>query len=163
MDTGVRYFLLQWMQQFRALQWVSAKTFLMLCVCVFAGLTVWAWRTASMERKSALQAPPFLRCAWVFALALMLLFTPHYPWYILWLVPFLTLVPNVTLLTYVLGFFYLFTTALADPGPKMFLLNKILYGGTLLAMLADGVLWRWPLHRRLHPQYGLNTRDEVKA
>ncbi len=72
--------------------------------------------------------------------AMMLLFSPHYPWYIVWLVPLLLLAPSLPLLAYVLGFFYLFTTQLADPGPKMFLLNEILYGGTALMML---VAWAW--------------------
>jgi alpha-1,6-mannosyltransferase len=36
-----------------------------------------------------------------------------------------------------MGFFYLFTTDLADPGPKMFLLNEMLYGITFAAF----ILW----------------------
>ena len=58
----------------------------------------------------------------------MLLFSPHYAWYILWLVPFFTLLPLLPGLGYIMGFFYLYTTALAAPGPKMFLANEILYG-----------------------------------
>jgi alpha-1,6-mannosyltransferase len=76
------------------------------------------------------------------------LFSPHYPWYIAWLVPFVCLIPELPLMAYVLGFFYLFTTELADPGPKMFLLNEILYGGLLgMVLLQVLVLRRWPLRR----------------
>ena len=57
----------------------------------------------------------------------MLLFSPHYAWYVIWLVPFFTLLPLLPGIGYVIGFFYLYTTALAEPGPKMFLANEILY------------------------------------
>jgi hypothetical protein len=87
--------------------------------------------------------PAFLRAAMMLAFAMMLLFSPHYPWYIAWLVPFLVLVPNLPLLTYLVAFFYLFTTALAAPGPKMFLLNKILYGAVAVAFLLALLLRRW--------------------
>jgi hypothetical protein len=77
----------------------------------------------------------------------MFLFSPHYPWYIIWLIPFFTLMPNLPILTYLMAFFYLFTTALADPGPKMFLLNKILYGAVLLGCIIHLITQRWPWHR----------------
>jgi hypothetical protein len=78
----------------------------------------------------------------------MLLFSPHYPWYIAWLVPFLTLVPDITVFAYVCGFFYLCTTAIAvGYGPQQFLLNKILYGGVTIAFLLDIAVRRWPIYR----------------
>jgi hypothetical protein len=49
-----------------------------------------------------------------------------------------------------MAFFYLFTTELADPGPKMFLLNEILYGFVAVVMVLQWtVLRRWPLRRML--------------
>ena len=93
---------------------------------------------------------PFLLPALALAWALMLLFSPHYPWYIAWLIPFLCLLPNLPLAAYILGFFYLCTTALAvGAGPKQFLLNQILYGGLLLATLLHLALRRWPPYRQL--------------
>jgi hypothetical protein len=82
-------------------------------------------------------------------LAMMLLFAPHYSWYIVWLVPFFVLVPNLPLLAYLMMFFYMFTTALADgSAPKMFVLNTYLYGVVALAVaLQVLVLQRWPLRR----------------
>ena len=66
----------------------------------------------------------------------MFLFSPHYPWYIIWLIPFFTLVPNLPILTYLMAFFYLFTTQLADGTPtQMFILNKILYGAVTIAVV----------------------------
>jgi hypothetical protein len=77
--------------------------------------------------------------------ALMLLFSPHYPWYIVWLIPFFALTPSPTLLMYLMMFFYMFTTALADGTPgKMFVLNRILYGAVAGAfVLQMTVLRRW--------------------
>jgi EamA domain-containing membrane protein RarD len=60
--------------------------------------------------------------------------------------------PNLPILTYLLGFFYLYTTALAEPGPKMFLANEILYAAVLAAFLIQLAMKRWPLHRTLFVQ-----------
>jgi hypothetical protein len=93
-------------------------------------------RKAQAERKAS--APKFLQAAMLLGLAMMLLFAPHYPWYIVWLAPFLVLVPNLPLLAYVMMFFYMFTTALADgSAPKMFVLNEWLYGVVAAAVVAQ--------------------------
>jgi alpha-1,6-mannosyltransferase len=95
----------------------------------------------------------FLAPAFALTAALMFLFSPHYAWYIIWLVPFFTLMPNLPILTYLLGFFYLYTTALAEPGPKMFLANEILYAAVFAAFIIQLALKRWPLHRTLFVQH----------
>ncbi|HEX3373345.1 MAG TPA: glycosyltransferase family 87 protein [Edaphobacter sp.] len=102
----------------------------------------------------------FLPPAFALAAALMFLFSPHYAWYIIWLVPFFTLMPNLPILTYLLGFFYLYTTALAEPGPRMFLANEILYAAVLAAVILQLALNRWPLHRTLfvQPSAGSESR-----
>jgi alpha-1,6-mannosyltransferase len=128
-------------------------------VAVMGGISVWAWRFATVETlkvapddksrspsrttESNAKTPAYLRAAMMLAFAMMLLFSPHYAWYIVWLIPFFALTPNPPLLAYLMGFFYLFTTALADPGPKMFLLNEILYGGVAAVMLLHWVERRW--------------------
>ena len=140
MASGARYFLLDLAHHIRGLQNIPAAVFLIFSALIFGVLTVWAWRTASPKAnqetlfaaslKTQLQphqAAAFLRPAFALAGALMLLFSPHYAWYILWLVPFFTLVPILPALGYLMGFFYLYTTALASPGPPMFVANEILY------------------------------------
>ena len=78
----------------------------------------------------------------------MLLFSPHYPWYIAWLVPFLVLMPSLTVTAYVAGLFYLCTTALATGfGPPQFKLNEILYGTVLIALVVEVPLRRLPATR----------------
>jgi alpha-1,6-mannosyltransferase len=139
LETGNRYFLLDFVRKYAQLPDLSTTVFFVFCALVFAGITVWALRSGfgSRGRRDSFLAPAFALAA-----ALMLLFSPHYAWYILWLIPFFTLQPNLPTLAYLTGFFYLYTTELADPGPKMFLLNTILYGLTLAAR-------RWPYHRKL--------------
>ena len=78
----------------------------------------------------------------------MLLFSPHYAWYIVWLIPFFAAMPNLPTLVYLMGFFYLYTTAYAMPGPGTFFLNKVLYAATLAAFAIWIAMRRWPLHRR---------------
>jgi len=170
-ETGTRYFLLELVQHVRGLGGVPVAAFLVFCGVVFVALMVWAWKKATAEvcvpvsgsavapsrdahisesRYGApeVAAPEFLKVGMAFAFALMLLFSPHYPWYIVWLIPFFTLVPNLPVLVYLMMFFYMFTTPLADGTiPNMFIVNKILYGAVLVAWSASLALKRWPVGR----------------
>ncbi|WP_433963945.1 glycosyltransferase 87 family protein [Tunturiibacter gelidiferens] len=156
--TGARYFLLELAQQVPGLHGISARAYFVFCAAVFAGIVWWCWRIAGSrgsDRKRPFASDGvagFLPPAFGLASALMFLFSPHYAWYIVWLVPFFTLMPNLPILTYVLGFFYLYTTALAEPGPKMFLVNKIIYVSVFAAFIIELVFRRWPIHRRLFVQ-----------
>jgi alpha-1,6-mannosyltransferase len=130
-----------------------------------AGGVVW-WAFAQPREPHSSPGPfsstadaAFLRQAFALAAALMFLFSPHYAWYILWLVPFFTLMPNLPILIYLLGFFYLYTTALAVPGPKMFLANEILYAAVVAAFLIQLAMKRWPVHRALFVQH--STASEL--
>ncbi len=153
-DSGSRFFLLDYAHTFGSLANLPKWSFLLLCAVVLGVLTLWAWRYATGEtyvagRSGRRQTPHFMRAAGMLAFALMLLFSPHYAWYNLWLLPFMVLAPSLPLFTYVLGFFYGYTTALADPGPKMFLLNERLYGVVAISFLLHFALKRWPLWPRL--------------
>ncbi len=89
-----------------------------------------------------------IRCGFVIATALMLLFSSHYPWYYLWLLPFLSLIPYVPMLYFSTACFYLYTTQLANPGPAMYYMFEWLYGTTALVAL-------WCMARKafaLHPR-----------
>jgi len=158
MKSGERYFFLELMHHTPGLRWMSAGFYLALCAVALAALCLWCWQTccrgvATPAQTKAFGLPQradFLMPAFSLALALMLLFSPHYPWYVAWLIPFFTLVPGLGVFTYVNMLFYLCTTAIAvGSGPEQFLLNKILYATTLLAIVLEIVLRRWPVHRRL--------------
>jgi hypothetical protein len=141
-ESGARYFLLELAQRVPGLHGLPTAAFYLVCATTFAALTAWSLKVAMDPGGSA-----FLRPAFALAVALMLLFSPHYAWYIIWLVPFFTLVPNLPVLAYLTGFFYLYTTALAEPGPKMFLANEYLYALVLGASILQIVLKKWPVHR----------------
>jgi len=160
LDSGTRYFLLELAQRVRGLERLPVSVYMLFCVAVLGGISVWAWRFATMEsfgletkgrsrfpagmtERKANTSPAYLRATMMLAFAMMLLFSPHYAWYIVWLIPLFALTPSLPLLAYLMGFFYLFTTALADPGPKMFLLNKILYGGVAAVMVLHALERRW--------------------
>jgi len=105
-----------------------------------------AWRRQA-EQRGAGEFTTALRVCMGLAFAMMLLFSPHYPWYIVWLVPFFTLLPRWTLLAYLMAFFYGFTTRYANPGPLLFLLDKWLYGAVALAFAVQWAWVRWDVGR----------------
>jgi alpha-1,6-mannosyltransferase len=151
MATGSRYFLLELAQRIPGLGNLTTTAYLIFCAAIFTAILWWCWRITAQPEPEGKSA--FLRPAFALAAALMFLFSPHYAWYIIWLVPFFTLMPNLPVLTYLLGFFYLYTTALAEPGPKMLLANEILYAAVFAAFLIQLIFKRWPLHRALFVQH----------
>ncbi len=158
MASGARYFLLELARGIPGLHGIRTGGFLVFTALICGALTAWCWRSCCAARSRANSAVArafrlpeetgFLVPACVIAFAMMLLFSPHYPWYAAWLVPFLALVPTLTVFTYVCGFYYLCTTPLAvSPDPSQPMLNQILYGAVLLAFLLELGLRRWPVRR----------------
>ena len=143
--TGARYFLLDLVRRAPGMAAVPVWVFYGFCGAVFAGLGVWAWRVGSRP-GSAFLGPAFGSCV-----ALMLLFSPHYAWYVIWLVPFFALRPNLAVLVYLMGFLCRFTTMWALPGPKIFVMNEWLYGATGVGYLV------WMGWRRWAPMRKANT------
>lgn len=167
-DTGTRFFLLEWVQAQALGRWVTVHVYLLFCAVVLGAIALWAWRHASIESFTGgvaaakglhfLRPPAFVRAAAMLGLAMMLLFSPHYPWYVAWLVPLFALAPSFPLLAYVCAVFYGFTTQWADPGPKFFFLNKGLYGTVLLAIVLHLLLRWWRAQRGL-----TSSRDQSPA
>lgn len=160
MTTGERYFLLEQAQH--VLHSLSSGAFTVFAALVLLALTAWAWQVATPRNS-----PPaaFLPPAFGLACALMLLFSPHYPWYVAWLIPFLVLIPSLPIFAYTLGLFYLCTTALAvGSGPKQFLLNQYLYSAVLIALLLEVALRRLPYTRTwFQPSMASLTLHELRA
>ncbi len=150
LDSGTRYFLLDEVHSARGMEDVPKWAYLLFCACVMGWITWWCWRNATVEPlgdDARVQRPAFVRGATMLALALMLLFSPHYAWYIAWLVPLLVVFPNWVTLAYICAFFYGFTTQWADPGPKMFVLNSWIYCAVGWAFAIQVVWNRWDLTR----------------
>lgn len=160
--TGSRYFLLELSQRLPGMRDLSTSVYMVFVAAVCAALVWWcwkichsshtgAWTTALLQSFQLPRDAAFLLPSFAMALALMLLFSPHYPWYLAWLVPFLTLIPNLTVMAYVCAFFYMCTTSLATGyGPSQFMLNEIVYALLSLAAcleVAVRVKWRQILVR----------------
>ncbi len=159
MESGTRYFLLEYARTRLGMGWLPNAVYYGLCALVMGAIAWWCWRRATLEtsvvaKDQALRGedepgvwatPAFVRGAGALAFAMMLLFSPHYPWYVLWLVPFMVLAPSLPMYTYVLGLWFGLTTALAEPGPKMFLMNECLYLAVAASFGMQWVLRRWPV------------------
>jgi hypothetical protein len=125
---------------------MSNNAFLGFAGLVMLTLVVWTWRTAC--RPDAAPAA-FLKPALCIAFATMLLFSPHYPWYVAWLIPLVVLAPSLTVFTYICALFVLCTTRWATgTGAPQFYLNEVLYATTLIAAAAEVALYRIPASRR---------------
>lgn len=152
-DTGSRYFLLDYAHTLPGLHGVPVMVYMAGCAAVFGSILLWAWRkglwqsVGDVADGSLGELPLALRAGMGMAFAMMLLFSPHYPWYIVWLLPFFTLLPRWAVLGYWTAFFYGFTTRYANPGPLLFQLNKWLYAAVALGFVMQWAWTRWNMRR----------------
>ncbi len=146
MANGTRYFPLEFLQHLPGLHALSNTAYLAASALIFIALLAWTWRRACQPTspRTAFFAP-----ALYLAFAMMLLFSPHYPWYVAWLIPLVVLCPSLTVLTYICTFQYLCYTALATgSGAPQFHLNEILYASTIAAAVIELTLYRIPATAR---------------
>jgi alpha-1,6-mannosyltransferase len=132
LESGSRYFLLTFARQKLSWQGLPTGAFYAFAGLLLLGLAIWAW----LRREATPLAT--VRACFLIAAALMLLFSSHYPWYYLWLLPFVCVLPYVPMLYFVTACFYLYTTSLANPGPAMYYMFEWLYGTTALLALWCG-------------------------
>jgi hypothetical protein len=159
-ESGSRYFLLQILERLPGLEHTSVPAYLVVLLLAFAGLAVLVWR--SSNRNPARSPAPFwtttfhlpehasfLPGAMFLAFAMMLAFSPHYPWYVAWLIPFFVLLPNLPVFAYTLGLFYFSATSLGAGTPEaQYRLNCILYTIVLIAAMVEMFL-RLRQHRSI--------------
>ena len=145
MESGARYFVLEFARTRLGMGSLPNGAFYAMCAGVMGAIVWWCWQRASVERMGLGEgkSPAFVRGAGALALAMMLLFSPHYPWYVVWLLPFMVLAPRLPMYVYVLGLWFGLTTGLALPGPKMFLMNERLYACVAAAFAVEWGLRRW--------------------
>jgi hypothetical protein len=145
METGTRYFPLEFAQHLPGLHNLSNNAFLLFAALIMLALVLWTWRTACQPHAAP---AAFLKPAMCLAFAMMLLFSPHYPWYVAWLIPLVVLTPSLTVFTYICTLFVMCTTrwATGSGGPQ-FYLNEILYATTAIAAIIELALYRIPATR----------------
>jgi alpha-1,6-mannosyltransferase len=137
LESGSRYFLLTLARHTWSWETLPTGAFYVFAALLLLGLALWAFFRSEPSNEAA------IRANFVIAAALMLLFSSHYPWYYLWLLPFVSVLPYVPMLYFITACFYLYTTSLANPGPAMYYMFEWLYGTTALL-----VLWCGAMHSR---------------
>jgi alpha-1,6-mannosyltransferase len=154
-QTGARYFLLQLIQRFPGLQHTPTGFYLGAVFLMLSVLAVLSWKASnyqSDQREASFWArtfriprsASFLPGALFISFALMLAFSPHYPWYVAWLIPFGVLLPNAPVFAYTLGLFYLSATPLgAGTLVSQYRLNCFLYAGVFLLIVFEVVVRIW--------------------
>jgi alpha-1,6-mannosyltransferase len=140
LESGSRYFLLTLARHGLHWEGIPSAAFYGFAAVLLLGLALWAF--CGVETGGEAGARATVRYAFVIATALMLLFSSHYPWYYLWLLPFLSVIPYTPMLYFTTACFYLYTTQLANPGPAMYYMFEWLYATV-------GLLALWCLAVRL--------------
>jgi len=123
---------------------LSAMAYVCLAGLILGGLALFV----SLRRGNG--EGGYLVGSFILVIVLLLLATPHYPWYFLWLLPFLCLTPYWPGLLLTAASFILYVT-LEDRSPaREFLVNTLLYGSFGLAAAIHVCVHRWlgaPLRR----------------
>ncbi len=128
-SSGARYFPLAFVDRTFHVS-VAPQLYVGACALLLGGLAWWAYRRVEVPYAA-------VRSGLVLATALNLCFSPHYPWYFLWLLPFLTLWPWRPAFYMVLAVTYMLATRLGMPGEPLYRMNELLYGGFFLLLAWD--------------------------
>ena len=154
-QSGARYFLLQLIQRLPGLQHTPTTLYLGTMLLGFSLLAYWSSKRGSSQsgqleasfwtRSFSLpENASFLPGALFLSFALMIAFSPHYPWYVAWLIPFGVLLPNTPLFAYTLGLFYLSSTPLgAGTLESQYRLNCFLYASVSLFIALEVAIRIW--------------------
>ncbi len=127
LDSGNRYFLLTLLNRTLHLTMPPAA-YVALCAIIMIGLCLWALHLGS-------HPDAFIFSGLLIATMLNVFYSPHYPWYFLWLLPYLAIVPWRPALYLVTASTYLFGTNLGAPGEPLYHLNLLLYSGFAFMLL----------------------------
>ena len=111
---------------------ISPITYVLCCALLLAALSIWV----SMR---PLKGADRTAAGLLVATTLILCFSPHYPWYFLWLLPFLTLWPWRPAFYIVIAAPYLLATRLGAP-EGIYHMNTLLYGGFFLLLASDWMM-----------------------
>ncbi len=129
MENGTRYFPLAFIERNLHVT-IPTSAYFAICTAIIGVLSWWAYRR-DVTPKACVAS------GLVLATALTLAFSPHYPWYFLWLLPFLTIRPWPPAFFLALAPMYLLTTRLGVPGEPMYRLNCFLYGGFFVLLVNE--------------------------
>jgi len=150
LDTGDRYFFLAWAHRYvHVVFWPGL--YIAVSAVILAGIAFWGMvQLRDLKQVLGLEL--------TLSIVSTLLFSPHYPWYFLWILPFAVMLRYLPAIVLTLEATYWFTTELALPGEKMFRMNEHMYGLFLAVVVADLFVRWW---RNAHPVAELGYAKEV--
>ena len=128
LNTGDRYFLLVAARRLLHVN-LPAWTYIGFAGACLGTLALWAYRKTQQDDYAVVVY------SFAIASALTVLYSPHYSWYFLWLVPFLPLVAYTPMLYFITACFYLYLTNLSMPGEPMYRMNVLLYSSSFIVLV----------------------------
>jgi alpha-1,6-mannosyltransferase len=129
LESGDRYFLLSLANRTSHIT-ASPLIYIGVAATCMIGLSIWALRRGSKPYA-------FIFSALVIATMLNIFYSPHYPWYFLWLLPYVAIIPWRPAFYLIAASTYLFGTNLGAPGEPMHHLNVLLYSGFAFMLAYD--------------------------
>jgi hypothetical protein len=100
---------------------VPTTAFLIFALMTMAGIAAWSLFKEERHLHS------YIKRACILATVVIVLFTPRFPWYFAWLIPFLCFVPFASLFYLTAASFVLYDSWLGDKPEQMFFLNTAIY------------------------------------
>ena len=140
LDNGDRYFFLAWAHRYMHVPFWP-ELFIAVSAFLVAGIAFWGMVRFRDPKQ-------MLWLELTISIVATMLFSPHYPWYFLWILPFAVILRYLPALVLTLEATYWFSTELALPGEKMFRMNEYMYSIFLASVVAE-LLVRW--WRNSHP------------
>ena len=134
LNTGDRYFFLAWAHRYLYVPFWPGL-YIAVSALLLVGIACWG-AVRFREPKQ------MLGLALGISVVITILFSPHYPWYFIWILPFAVMLRYLPAIVLTLEATYWFATELALPGPKMFRMNEYMYSIFFAAVIAD-LLVRW--------------------
>lgn len=133
LESGERYFFLEVVHRYLHIP-ASSIGYISVVASVILAVIYLAWRKEHTVKR-------LMQYQLALSVFLTLAFTPHYPWYFLWVLPLAVAVGYFPAIVLTLEATYWFATNLAIPGPRMFRMNEYMYAIFFFVVVAE-VLWR---------------------
>jgi len=117
MVNGEQFFLLT---VARRLFNVPSPIYLVFAVVVLGLLSVWLMRDRQSDDR-------YVRNSLIVASVFMVLLTPHFAWYFVWLIPFLCFTPSIAVFYLTFASFLLYLTWLGDSPDRVLVLKALMF------------------------------------
>ncbi len=117
MVNGEQFFLLT---VARRLFSVPSSIYLVFAIVVLGLLSVWLMRDRQSDDR-------YVRNSLIVASVFMVLLTPHFAWYFVWLIPFLCFTPSIAVLYLTFASFLLYLTWLGDSPDRVLVLKALIF------------------------------------